>query len=129
MSKGDFSKVPLLGLQAVTFWFSHSLSSVAFLMVCLFLIGLSGFIRESQDYKGLRVSLGAFLLAKVGTILTKLWLSPYFLVQYLLFLLFDHGILTQHQPGTTDFTSQHLAGYLLGAQSLHPTLAQGNLIL
>ena len=49
-------KVPLLGLQAVAFWFSHSLSSGAHFsngVFCCFLIELSGFIRESQDYKGL----------------------------------------------------------------------------
>ena len=28
-----------------------------------------------------------------------------------------------------DFTSKHVASYFQSAQSLHPTLAQGNLIL
>ena len=53
---------------------------------------------------------------------------------HLLLLLFGHlGSLTSYFPGTghgtMDFTSKHVAGYLQSAQSLHPPLAQGSLIL
>lgn len=89
-------------------------------------------LEKARITKDLGVDIGAFLLAKGGHNIDKALVILHILLgpAHLLFLLFDHlGILTQHQPGTTDFTSKHLAGYLLGAQSLHPTLAQGSLIL
>ena len=128
-------KVPLLGLQAVTFWFSHSLSSGAHFsngVFCCFLIELSGFIRESQDYKGLEswpwglssCQRWAQYWQSSGYTAYTSWPSPSSFSP--VWPLWDSD---PASAGTTDFTCKHVASYLLGTQNLHPTLAQGSLIL
>ena len=43
--------------------------------------------------------------------------------------LYTHKITSGSKYSPPQLTSKHAAGYFQSAQSLHPTLAQGNLIL
>ena len=93
-------------------------------------------LEKARITKDLRVGIGALLHAKgehniyKALVVQHTPLGP----AHLLFLLFGHlGSLTSYFPstgqGTMDFTSKHVAGYLQSAQSLHPTLTRGSLIL
>ena len=120
-------KVPLLGLQAVAFWFSHSLSSGAHFsngVFCWFLIELSGFIRESQDYKGLESwPWGLSSCQRWAQYWQSSGYSAYtFGPAHLLFLLFGHfGILTQHQQGprTSPVSMWPATCWVLRTSTLH----------
>lgn len=95
-------------------------------------------LEKARITKDLRVGIGALLLAKGGHNIDK---TPVVLHPplgsaslLLLLLLFGHlGSLTSYFPSTgqrsMDFTSKHAASYFQSGQSLHPTLAQGSLIL
>ena len=96
-------------------------------------------LEKAKITKDLRVGIGALLLARGGHNIDKALVVLHTLLgpAHFLFLLFGHlGNLTSYSPGTgqgtMDFTSKHAAGYFQSAQSahsLHPTLAQGSLIL
>ena len=117
-------------IVCVYFWVLYSF--FFFLM-----IRLSGFIKDSQDNKGLLRSLhyGPSSCQKLAqywqsTVCTAYasWPSPS--SSSLVWPPWKSDFYfpgTGH--GTMDFTSKHVAGYLQSAQSLHPPLAQGSLIL
>ena len=89
-------------------------------------------LEKARITKDLRVGLGAFLLAKGGQNIDKALVILHILLGPAPSSFSPVWPLWDSDPasaGTTDFTCKHVASYLLGAQNLHPTLAQGSLIL